>query len=43
MAVWKFTSTLNKFTQTRVFKSIIQNGQVYLAEILYGVLVGPWC
>ena len=37
----KFTSTLKKFTSTLAFKSILQNGLMYLAEILFRVLIEP--
>ena len=33
MIIWKFMFTLKQFTLTLAFKSILQNGMVYLAEI----------
>ena len=42
MAVWKFISTLKKLCRPRHLSPFLQNGEVYLAEILYGVLIWPW-
>ena len=37
----EITSTLKNLRQPGHLSSFLQTGQVYLAEILYGVLVGP--
>ena len=37
----KFTSTLKKLHQSWHLSPFLQNGYVYLAEIMYGVPAGP--
>ena len=37
MAVWKYTSTLKNLCQPTHLSLFLQNGRVYLAEILYEV------
>ena len=39
MAVWKFMSTLKYLRRPTHLSPFLQNGAVYLAEILYEVLV----